>query len=184
LWGSVAHGEHDTCITAVPNEGRLNRVFKLAGVPYGPRLEPGSEASKNAARKRRNDAGAGPAGKCAKVSGRKAMATKAPKTPKGMGASSSKAAPSKSAPSHTKSVPTAGATVRASVLPNVGAPAKAIVPKITVMPVVPKAGLLRISTGLKGPSAEPSQVPKGKQAKVDVAPSPACAPIHRAILRL
>jgi hypothetical protein len=41
-------------------------------VPYGPRLEPGSNASKEAAIKRRNDAGAKLAGKRAKVFGQKA----------------------------------------------------------------------------------------------------------------
>jgi hypothetical protein len=71
---SYVREEHDVCITAVPNEGRLNRVFEQAGVPYGPWLEPGSNASKEAAIKRRNDAGAGLAGKRVKVSGQKAAA--------------------------------------------------------------------------------------------------------------
>jgi hypothetical protein len=53
--GSYASGEHDACIAAVPNEGRLNQVFEQADVPYGARLEPGSEASKEAAKKRKND---------------------------------------------------------------------------------------------------------------------------------
>jgi hypothetical protein len=53
--GSYAGGEHDSCIAAVPNEGRLNQVFEQADMPYGPRLEPGSEASKEAVKKRKND---------------------------------------------------------------------------------------------------------------------------------
>jgi hypothetical protein len=68
-------------------------------VPYGPRLEPGSEASKEVVIKRRNDVGAGLAGKCVKVSGQKVTALKAPAAPKGMGVASSKAAPSKATPS-------------------------------------------------------------------------------------
>jgi hypothetical protein len=48
---------------------------------------------------------------------------------------------------------------------------------------VPKAGVLRISNGVKRPSSvEPSQASKGKQAMVNVAPSPASTPICRAIV--
>jgi hypothetical protein len=46
--GRYAHGEHDVCVATVPNGGRVNRVFELAGVPYGPQLKPRSEASKEA----------------------------------------------------------------------------------------------------------------------------------------
>jgi hypothetical protein len=38
-------------------------------VPYGPRLVPSSKASKESMKKRKSDAGAGPAGKCVKASG-------------------------------------------------------------------------------------------------------------------
>jgi hypothetical protein len=72
--GRYVHGEHDVCIVMVLNMGHLNQVFEQAGVPYGPRLEPGSKASKVAAKKRKDDAGAGLAGKHAKVPGRKVMA--------------------------------------------------------------------------------------------------------------
>jgi hypothetical protein len=49
---------------------------------------------------------------------------------------------------------------------------------------VPKAGVLRISNGVKRPSSvEPSQALKGKHAMVNVALSPASTPIHRAIAR-
>jgi hypothetical protein len=40
------------CIASVLNRGRVNRLFKQADVPYGPCLEPGSEASKEAVRKK------------------------------------------------------------------------------------------------------------------------------------
>jgi hypothetical protein len=78
--GRYAHGEHDACIAVVSNDGRVNGVFEQAGVPYEPCLVPVSEASKEVAKKRKSDVGAGPAGKCAKVSGRKAMPLKVPTT--------------------------------------------------------------------------------------------------------
>jgi hypothetical protein len=34
--GRYAHGEHDVCVVALPNDGRVNRVFEQAGVAYGP----------------------------------------------------------------------------------------------------------------------------------------------------
>jgi hypothetical protein len=57
-------------------------------MPYGSCLELDSEASKEAARKRKNDADAGPTGKRAKVSSRKATTPKALATTKGIGAAS------------------------------------------------------------------------------------------------
>jgi hypothetical protein len=91
-------------------------------VPHGPHLESGSKASKEAARKTKNDAGARLAGKRVKLSGWKATTTKAPVAPKSMGAASSKATSSKAAPSQMKSVPKAGAAPRASVPLKAGAP--------------------------------------------------------------
>jgi hypothetical protein len=41
-----------------------NRVFEQAGVLYGPRLEPISEAGKEAALKHKTTVGFGPTGKC------------------------------------------------------------------------------------------------------------------------
>jgi hypothetical protein len=91
--------------------GRLNRVFEQAGVPYGPCLELGSEVSKEAAKKRKNDASAGPAGKHAK-SGQMAMALKASAAPRGSGAASLKMALAKTAPApHVKSAPKVSYTV-------------------------------------------------------------------------
>jgi hypothetical protein len=51
--GSYSHVEHDVCVQALPNRGWLNRVFENAGVAYGPRPEPGSEASTEATKKKR-----------------------------------------------------------------------------------------------------------------------------------
>jgi hypothetical protein len=87
IMGRYDRGEHDVCLAVVPNECRLNQVFMQASVSYGPRLELGSEASKEAARKGKDAAGAGPAGKRVKVPSQKATA------PKGIGAASLKAAP-------------------------------------------------------------------------------------------
>jgi hypothetical protein len=89
--------------------------------------------------KRNKDAGTGPAGKRAKVSGWKEAALKAPAAPRGMSAAllkaapaapkstdaaSSKAALSKAAPSHLKSMPWDGAAP-----PKAGAPTKAATQK-------------------------------------------------------
>jgi hypothetical protein len=65
--GGYIHAEHDACILVLPNRGRLNQFFEQAGMAYGPCLELGSEASNEAVRKRKNNAGAGPAGKLEKV---------------------------------------------------------------------------------------------------------------------
>jgi hypothetical protein len=133
-------------------------------VPYGLHLEPRSEASKEAAKKRRNDTGAELVGKCATGSD----SLKAHAAPKGTGVALLKAASS-----HARSTPKAGA------------PPKAIVLKSVATQALPKARVLKISTGVKrSASAEPSLTPMGKHAKVNVAPSPASAPILRAIVRL
>jgi hypothetical protein len=54
--GSYTHLEHDACITSLCNGGHLNHVFELAGVAYGPRLVPGSNAFTEASKKRKADA--------------------------------------------------------------------------------------------------------------------------------
>jgi hypothetical protein len=139
-------------------------------VPYGLHLEPRSEASKEAAKKRRNDTGAELVGKCATGSD----SLKAHAAPKGTGVALLKAASS-----HARSTPKAGAP------PKSGVPPKAIVLKSVATQALPKAKVLKISTGVKrSASAEPSLTPMGKHAKVNVAPSPASAPIVRAIVRL
>jgi hypothetical protein len=94
--------------------------------------------------KRNKDAGTGPAGKRAKVSGWKEAALKAPAAPRGMSAAllkaapaapkstdaaSSKAALSKAAPSHSKSMPWDGAAPKTGAPPKAGAPTKAATQK-------------------------------------------------------
>jgi hypothetical protein len=59
-------------------------------VPYGPLLEPGSEACVEATKKRKRDVGVRPSGKCVKVSGRKAVPTKMSTASKGENVASSK----------------------------------------------------------------------------------------------
>jgi hypothetical protein len=146
--GMYAHGMHEACIVMVPSMGRLNRVFEQGGVPYGPRLVPGSQASKEATEKRKNDSSVGPARKHVKLSSRKAMAPKVPTAPKGTGAASSKTALAKAA--HKKSMPKAGAPQKTIVLEN------------TVAVPMPKVGVIRINTGMKRQSAASSQVLKEK----------------------
>jgi hypothetical protein len=50
--GSYGRAEHDALIKAMPNEGRLNRVFKKAGVAYRRSPQPSTEASTEAANKK------------------------------------------------------------------------------------------------------------------------------------
>jgi hypothetical protein len=160
-------------------------VFEQAGVPYGPRSELGYEASKEATRKRRDDAGTGLARKRMKVSGWKATTPKVSATPKSTCVASSKAAPSKVASSKASSsrpAPVkADATPKASVALKSGAPAKATVQKSMASLSMPKAGVLKIGARMKKPSVGPA--PKGKQVRVNVAPSLAFAPIRQSIAR-
>jgi hypothetical protein len=43
--GSYSHMEHEACIKSLPNEGHLKWVFEVAGIAYGPQLQPGTKAS-------------------------------------------------------------------------------------------------------------------------------------------
>jgi hypothetical protein len=70
--GRYTRGEHKVCIEILPNQGRVNWGFEFTGVPYEPCLEPDSEACEEAAKKRKQDIGAGSLAKRMKVSGRKA----------------------------------------------------------------------------------------------------------------
>jgi hypothetical protein len=45
---SYCHVEHDACVLALPNGGRLKRVFEKVGMDSGPHLEPDTVASKEA----------------------------------------------------------------------------------------------------------------------------------------
>jgi hypothetical protein len=144
-------------------------VFEHADVPYGPSLELGSEASKEVAKKRKDDGGVVLAGKRAKVSGPKAMAPKASMALRGSGIVSSELALSKAAHArHTKSVLKASTLPRASVPPKAGAPlrveaaVKGAVSKSMATVATSKAEVLRISTRTKRPSADSLQALKGK----------------------
>jgi hypothetical protein len=176
--GRYARGGHDTCIAVVSNNGRVNRVFEQAGVPDGPRLVPGSEASKGATKKRKSNAGAGPTGKRTKVSDRKVVPLKEPMASKGAGAASSKTAMAKVVPA--KSLPHVGAVPGASAPPKVGAPFRTVVSKATgamaTPKSAPKARVLKISTGTKRSSAASLPMAKGKQASVDATP-------HKTVVR-
>jgi hypothetical protein len=153
-------------------------------VSYGLCLEPGSEASKEAAKKRRNDAGAGLVGKRAKVFGRKVVA---PMVPKGLSAAVLKApaaqkgssvASSKASSSHARSVPKAIAPLKT------GAPPKAAMPKSVATQAMLMARVLKINTkGKWTASAEPSPMLNGKHANVNVEPFSGSTLICRAIVR-
>jgi hypothetical protein len=65
--GSYSRPEHDVCVASVPKGGRLNPMFDLAGVLYGPRPVPCTEASK----KMKMDAVGKTAAKRSKARGKK-----------------------------------------------------------------------------------------------------------------
>jgi hypothetical protein len=117
-------------------------------VPYGPRLELGSEVCEVAAKKRKSDAGVRPSEKHVKVSGRKAMHAKASMALKGASAAPSKMVPTKATHATQAS--------KASTAPGSSVPLR--------------AGVLKISTGVKRPIAVLSPMTKGKYARVDVRP--------------
>jgi hypothetical protein len=50
--GGYTCPKHDAYVMSMQNRGRLNHVFELAGVTYGPQPEPGIEAHTEASRKR------------------------------------------------------------------------------------------------------------------------------------
>jgi hypothetical protein len=142
-------------------------------VTDSPRPEPGSETSKEAARKRKkNDAGLRPEGKQMKVSSNKKVA--APKvavTLKGTSVASLKAAFA-----HEKAVPKAGAPPMASAWKVVAVRAIPHAAQVAL-----KARVLWISTGVKRPaSTEPSSVQARKKAKVGKAPSSTPASARKA----
>jgi hypothetical protein len=122
----------------------VNQVFERVGVPYGPRLEPGSEASEEAAKKRKQDAGAGYLAKCTKVSGWKAYAKIVV----------AKAAQSKS---------TLGAKVMrgADIPPKTMASSTTSVSKVAATMTSLRTGVLRVNAGTKRPGAIPSPAIKG-----------------------
>jgi hypothetical protein len=153
--GRYTCGEHKVWVEVVPNQGRVNRVFKHARVPYGHRLAPGSKMSEEAAKKRKQDAGAESQSKLVKVLGRWLASVKV---------ATAKAAQSKS-------------SLGAEVIPKTGIPprtmasALASVSKAAMTVTSPRVGVLKIGAGAKRPSAAPSEAPKGKQARLDIGPS-------------
>jgi hypothetical protein len=50
---SYSQAEQHACIKSMSNEGHLNRVWEKAGIAYAPRLQPGTDTSMKAARKRK-----------------------------------------------------------------------------------------------------------------------------------
>jgi hypothetical protein len=170
--GRYACGEHKVCVETISNGGQVNWVFEQAGISYGPRLEPGSEACEEAAEKRKSDTGAGPSGKCAKISGWNVVPAKASVAPKGVSVASSKTVLAKA--THASQAPNVGVAPRTSV------PLRAMAPLVTVMSkttvtvaatvTASMARVLKISTGAKRSAAAPSLAAKGKHAKVDVRP--------------
>jgi hypothetical protein len=162
--GSYDRAERDACVNALPNGGRLNRVFEKAGVTYGPRPKPGTKAAK----KRKADDCIRSARKQKKVAGIKKMAT----TPKGMAASKAgeapkvmataapriASAPSKAAASKSTAPPKASApkaaAMKGAALAASGTVSGAIASKV---PGAMRAGVLKIKTRMKRPtSVEPS----------------------------
>jgi hypothetical protein len=69
--GSYTHPEHDACIVGLCNGGRLNRVFELTGVAYGPRSVPRSNAFTEASMKRKAEAAGKTSVKRPRASGKK-----------------------------------------------------------------------------------------------------------------
>jgi hypothetical protein len=143
--GRYARVEHDACIAMVLNDGRVIRVAEQVGVPYKPRLVPSSEASKEAMKKRKSDAGVRLARKRVKVSDQKAMPPKVPTASESMGAASSKGVMAKTA--HAKSVLRAHVVPRAGVPPKVSVSSGTAISKPVVVVTAQKARVLRINTG-------------------------------------
>jgi hypothetical protein len=115
-----ARKEHKVCVEMVPNGDRVNKVFEQASVPYGPRLEPGSEVCEEATKKRKSDLGVEPSGKCTNVSGRKAVPTKVSAQPKGVSIASLKIVLAKA--THATQALKAGVAPGTSVPPRTVAP--------------------------------------------------------------
>jgi hypothetical protein len=81
--GSYTRPEHDACIMNLHNGGRLNKLFELAEVAYGPRPEPDNEEFAEASKKRRmDDAGKNP-GKRVRALGKKKVETVKAAVPQG-----------------------------------------------------------------------------------------------------
>jgi hypothetical protein len=178
--GRYAYKEHKVCLEAVLNERRANRVFEQAGVPYGPRFEPGSNVCEEAEKKRKSDSGAGPSGKCMKVSDRKTVPTKASTAPKGVSVASLKTMLAKA--SHVKPTP------KDSVVPGTRVPLKVVATTVTVVSktavtvTASRDGVLRINTKAKRSAIAPSPAAKGNHVRIDVMPPLASATLHKVLV--
>jgi hypothetical protein len=137
----------------------VNKVFEEASVPYEPRLEPGSEACEEAAKRRKNDAGTRPSVKHAKMSSWKTMHVKASVAPKGMGAESSKTVLARAPPDTHAS--------RGTSVPQKASMSK-VATTVAATVTSSRADVLRISTGVKRPAAALPPRAKGKQVKVSM----------------
>jgi hypothetical protein len=71
--GSYTKAEHDACLMHVRNGGRLNHIFELVGVAYGPRAVPGTDEFTKVMWKRKLDAARKNPSKCPKAAGKKKM---------------------------------------------------------------------------------------------------------------
>jgi hypothetical protein len=179
--GSYGRAEN-ACIKALPNGGRLNQVFEKAGVAYGPRPKLGTEASMEAAKKRKPDVCVQPVGKRVKVAKKnkvvptlKGMAVpKAAVAPKGMAAATPKivAAPPKAvmlkAAAPLKAATTKAAAAKVATLAAPSTIGGAITSKVAATGQkgalrTMKARVLKIKAGMKRPvSAELSLVKTAK----------------------
>jgi hypothetical protein len=132
--------------------------------------------------KHKSDAGAGPVGKCAMVSGHNAVPSKAPAAPKSVCMASSKIMLMKA--THVKSAPKTSVATGAVVLPKPGVPSGTAVSKTAMTVTAPWAGVLNISTGTKRLATAPSPTAKGKQERVDVGPPAASSATCKASVQL
>jgi hypothetical protein len=71
--GSFTKAEHDACLAHVCNGGRLNHIFELERVAYGPRAMPGTDEFTKAVQKRKLDVAGKNSSKQPKAVGKKKM---------------------------------------------------------------------------------------------------------------
>jgi hypothetical protein len=81
--GSYTRPEHDACVTNLRNGGRLNQVFELAEVAYGPQPEPGTEEFTGPSKKMRMDAAGKNSSKHARALEKKKVETAKAAVPQG-----------------------------------------------------------------------------------------------------
>jgi hypothetical protein len=138
----------------VSNQGRVIWVFDCANVPYGPRLAPSSETNEEAAKKMKQGAGAGCQSKHVKVLGHRTRSAKV----------------SMVKVTQSKSLLGVEAVPKTGISPKTVASSLASVSNAVTTVTSPRVGVLKIGAGAKRPSAAPSIVSKGKQARLDIGP--------------